>query len=133
MVTKTITYTDYNGETRTETLYFNLTQMELTEMAYADRENLTDILNKAIAENDTGTIVRFLKKFIISAYGEKSSDGRFFLKSEEKKNSFACSAAFSALFEQLASSEKDIEAFITSVVPSSLAPDKLTAAADTAK
>lgn len=133
MVTKTITYTDYNGETRTETLHFNLTQMELTEMAYADRENLTDILNKAIAENDTGTIVRFLKKFIISAYGEKSSDGRFFLKSEEKKNSFACSAAFSALFEQLASSEKDIEAFITRVVPSSLAPDKPTAAADTAK
>ena len=32
MLTKTITYTDYNGAERTEKFYFNLTQTELLDL-----------------------------------------------------------------------------------------------------
>ena len=32
MLKKTITYPDYNGGSRTEDFYFNLTQAEVTEM-----------------------------------------------------------------------------------------------------
>ena len=32
MLKRTMTYTDYNGLSRTEDFYFNLTQAEVTEM-----------------------------------------------------------------------------------------------------
>lgn len=135
MITKKITYTDYNGETRTESLLFNLNQTELMEMAYSDGENISNTLAKALADKDIGTIVRFLKKFITFAYGEKSEDGRFFVKSEEKRNNFVCSAAFDALLTELVSSDDSsaVEAFIAGVVPTALAAEMLPAKTENAK
>lgn len=135
MITKNITYTDYNGETRTESLFFNLNQTELMEMAYSDGENISNTLTKALADKDIGTIVRFLKKFITFAYGEKSEDGRFFVKSEEKRNNFVCSAAFDALLTELVSSNDSsaVEAFIAGVVPTALAAEMLPAKTENAK
>lgn len=135
MITKNITYTDYNGETRTESLFFNLNQTELMEMAYSDGENISNTLTKALADKDIGTIVRFLKKFITFAYGEKSEDGRFFVKSEEKRNNFVCSAAFDALLTELVSSDDSsaVEAFIAGVVPTALAAEMLPAKTENAK
>lgn len=135
MITKNITYTDYNGETRTESLFFNLNQTELMEMAYSDGENISNTLTKAMADKDLGTIVRFLKKFIAIAYGEKSEDGRFFVKTEEKRNNFVCSAAFDALLTELVNSNDSntVEAFIAGVVPSALAAEMLPAKTEKAK
>lgn len=135
MITKNITYTDYNGETRTESLFFNLNQTELMEMAYSDGENISNTLTKAMADKDLGTIVRFLKKFIAFAYGEKSEDGRFFVKTEEKRNNFVCSAAFDALLTELVNSNDSntVEAFIAGVVPSALAAEMLPAKTENAK
>lgn len=135
MITKNITYTDYNGETRTESLFFNLNQTELMEMAYSDGENISNTLTKAMADKDLGTIVRFLKKFIAIAYGEKSEDDRFFVKTEEKRNNFVCSAAFDALLTELVNSNDSntVEAFIAGVVPSALAAEMLPAKTEKAK
>ena len=124
MLAKTITYTDFNGVSRTETLYFNLTQAELTKMAYIDNKNLAETLTKAIDDKDTATIVRFMCDFIISAYGEKSDDGKYFHKSEEMRNKFANSAAYDALFAELLSDDEKAVAFINGVVPAALAATK---------
>lgn len=124
MLAKTITYTDFNGVSRTETMYFNLTQAELTKMAYIDNKNLAETLTKAIDDKDTATIVRFMCDFIISAYGEKSDDGKYFHKSEEMRNKFANSAAYDALFAELLSDDEKAVAFINGVVPAALAATK---------
>ena len=124
MLAKTITYTDFDGNSRTETLYFNLSKAELTEFAYSGKENISEVLNKAITDNDVATIVRFLNTFVVSAYGEKSSDGKVFLKNEKMKDEFAHSAAYYALFDELVSDDKKAEAFIMGVVPSGLTADK---------
>ena len=124
MLAKTITYTDFNGVSRTETMYFNLTQAELTKMAYVDNKNLAETLTKAIDDKDTATIVRFMCDFIISAYGEKSDDGKYFHKSEEMRNKFANSAAYDALFAELLSDDEKAVAFINGVVPAALAATK---------
>ena len=124
MLAKTITYTDFNGVSRTETMYFNLTQAELTKMAYIDNKNLAETLTKAIDDKDTATIVRFMCEFIISAYGEKSDDGKHFRKSEEMRSEFANSAAYDALFAELLSDDEKAVAFINGVVPAALAATK---------
>ena len=105
------------------------------EMAYSDGENISNTLTKAMADKDLGTIVRFLKKFIAFAYGEKSEDGRFFVKTEEKRNNFVCSAAFDALLTELVNSNDSntVEAFIAGVVPSALAAEMLPAKTENAK
>lgn len=124
MLVYPINYTDFNGVSRTETLYFNLTQAELTKIAYIDNKNLAETLTKAIDDKDTATIVRFMCDFIISAYGEKSDDGKYFHKSEEMRNKFANSAAYDALFAELLSDDEKAVAFINGVVPAALAAAK---------
>jgi len=46
MFTKTINYTDFNGEERTESFYFNLTKAELAELNLTTEGGLQEVLRK---------------------------------------------------------------------------------------
>ena len=43
MLKKTINYTDYNGNERTEDFYFNLTEAEILEMEMSKTGGLADV------------------------------------------------------------------------------------------
>lgn len=129
MLKKTITYTDYNGNERTETFWFNLTKAEIMEMELTTEGGLVEMINNIVAANDTPSIVKTFKKIILKAYGEKSPDGRRFIKSEELSREFSQTEAYSQLYMELATNADSASEFVNGIVPESLAADtkKITA------
>lgn len=120
MVKKTITYTDFNGVERTEDFYFNLTEAELTEMNLGVEGGMKELLEKIIAEKDQKQIIEYFKKIVLMSYGEKSSDGRRFTKSEEIRNGFAPTEAYSKIFMELASDSNAAAEFVNGIIPRNL-------------
>ena len=118
MFKKTIEYTDYNGEKRKEDFYFNLNKAELMEMQLSQDGGLQNHLMRIIKTKDTPEIVKMFKDIILMAYGEKSPDGRKFLKSDEIRRDFECSEAYSELFMELATNSDSAAEFVNALLPS---------------
>ena len=93
MLKKTITYTDYNGNERTEDFFFHLTKAEIMEMEMSTTGGLAEMIQKIVATQDTPAIIKIFKELVLNAYGEKSPDGKRFIKSKELSTAF--SLAFS--------------------------------------
>lgn len=121
MLKKTITYTDYNGVERTEDFYFNLKKSEIMEMELSTDGRLSEMIKKIIATKDIPSLMSIFKKFILKAYGEKSPDGKRFIKSKELSESFEQTEAYSELFMELANSDKAAAEFINGLVPPDIA------------
>lgn len=117
MLTKTITYTDYNEEQRTEQVCFNLTKAELTELNLTTEGGLQSVLQKIIDAKNVPELTRWFKKIIVMAYGEKSADGRRFIKNEELTEAFLQTEAYSELFMELITDDKAAADFINGVIP----------------
>lgn len=121
MLKKVISYTDYDGNERKETFYFNLSKAEIAEMELSTSGGLAQMIQKIIDEKDHPKIVRIFKDLILKSYGEKSPDGKRFVKSEEISNAFAQTEAYSELFMELASNADAASAFINGIVPADVA------------
>ena len=106
MYIKTINYTDYNGNARTEDHYFNLTEAEALEMEMSTNGGFSERIKRIIAAQDTATLITIFKDLIKKSYGRKSLDGRKFEKSEEIFNEFKDTEAYSILFMELATDAK---------------------------
>ena len=117
MLKKTITYTDYNGVERTEDFYFNLSQAEVMEMEMGTSGGYAEMINKIIAAQDAPTIIKIFKEFVLKAYGEKSADGRRFIKSDEISTAFAQTEAYSKLYMELATDADAAAKFVNGVMP----------------
>lgn len=117
MLRKTITYTDYDGNNRTEDFYFNLTKAELAEMELSEYGGLANMLKRIIDEKDNKRIVEMFKNIILNSYGEKSQDGRRFIKNEELRDAFSQTEAYSELFMELASDADAATMFVNGVIP----------------
>ena len=117
MLKKTITYTDYNGNERTEDFYFNLTKAEVMEMEMGTTGGLSEMLRKIIAAQDGPAIMSTFKNFIFKAYGEKSADGKRFIKSKEISEAFAQTEAYSQLFMELCTNVTTMAEFVNGIVP----------------
>lgn len=117
MIKKTITYVDYNGNERTEDFYFNLTKAELLDMEMSVKGGFTEMMTRLIAAQDQPTIVKIIREFVLKAYGEKSLDGRQFVKSEAISTAFAQTEAFSQLYMELALDADAAAKFVNGVVP----------------
>ena len=120
MLKKTITYVDYNENKRTEDFYFNLTRAEITEMEIGEVGGMTQMLNKIIALQDNRRIVEVFKELILKAYGEKSPDGKRFIKSQELREAFAQTEAYSELFIELSTDADAAVAFVNGIIPSKM-------------
>ena len=128
MISKTISYTDYNGVDRTETFYFNLTEAELLESELSTNGSLSGTITKIVETNDVSAIVGIFKDLILKAYGEKSVDGRRFIKNDEIRQAFAQTEAYSKLFMELATNADEAVKFVNGLIPASLR-DKTASAA----
>lgn len=122
MLKKTITYEDFNGVTRTEDFYFHLSKAELLEMELINHKDggMTEVLQNIIKEEDGQKIVDTFKMLILGSYGQKSPDGREFIKNEALKTSFAQTEAYSQLFIELGTEAEKGAEFIRGIVPSDL-------------
>lgn len=117
MLKKTVTYVDFNENERTEDHYFNLTEAELTEMELSLNGGLSQLLEKILQENDHKQIIEYFKKIVLMAYGKKSLDGRQFVKSDEIRQEFASTAAYSEIFMELATDADAASAFVNGIMP----------------
>ena len=117
MIKRTITYTDYNGNQRTEDFYFHLNQAELTEMQLTTDGGLGEKLQRIIDARDVPTIVSVFKDILLKAYGVRSADGRRFQKSKEIREAFEQSEPYSILFMRLATDNKYAAEFIKGIIP----------------
>lgn len=120
MVVEKIKYTDFNGIEREEEFMFNLTEAEITEMELTTDGGLSDSIKKIIAAQDTPQIIKVFKMLLLKSYGEKSADGRRFVKSEKLSEDFSQTNAYSQLFMKLATDDKAAVAFINGIMPDSM-------------
>lgn len=117
MVKYPVTYTTFDGETVTEELMFHISKVEASRLdAEFGKDGLQKYMEKIAKQEDTKAIFDLLYKMITMGYGEKSEDGRRFVKSPEKTQEFVDSLAFDALFEALTSKEGEMEKFFTHAV-----------------
>ncbi len=114
---ETITYVDYNGTERTEDFYFNLTKAEIMEMEMGTTGGLAEMINRIVAAQDAPAIMRIFKDLVLKAYGEKSADGKRFIKSEELSTAFSQTEAYSQLFMKLATDSEAAAKFVNGIVP----------------
>lgn len=123
MLKKTVTYDDYNGVTRTEDFYFNLSKAEIAEMELSTAGGFAEMINKVIAAQDGPTIIKIFKDLVLKAYGEKSADGKRFVKSEEIATAFSQTEAYSQIFMELATNAEAASAFVNGIIPADLAKE----------
>lgn len=120
MIKKTINYVDYNDVERSEDFYFNLTKAELMEMELGTNGGIVQMFEKIVQEKDAVRILSEFKKIILKSYGEKSPDGKHFIKNAELRDAFEQSPAYSELFMILATDENEAKKFIEGVLPKNL-------------
>ena len=120
MYKKTMTYTDYNGEERTEDFYFNLTKAEITEMELSTEGGLRDKIERIIKAKDVPEIIRLFKELIMKAFGIKSPDGKRFIKSEQLSEEFSQTQAYSDFFIELATNSDAASEFVNGIMPSDM-------------
>ena len=129
MLKKSITYRDYNGVEYTEDFYFNLSKAEIMEMEMGTTGGLAEMITKIVAAQDAPAIIKIFKDLILKSYGEKSADGKRFIKSDEISTAFTQTEAYSELFMELATDAEAAAAFVNGIIPADMA--KEVAAANT--
>ncbi len=117
MLKKDITYVNYNGTEKTDTFYFNLNVVEITELEASFKGGLEAEIRRMVAENDTAAIVSFIKNIILKSYGEKTMDGNRFKKSPEISEAFSQTEAFAELFTELCTNLNAMKAFVKGIIP----------------
>ena len=125
MLKKTIEYTDFNGEERKEDFYFNLTTAEIMEMEMGVAGGFSEMTQRIVDAKDVPSIIKIFKELILKAYGEKSPDGKRFIKSEELSTAFSQTEAYSSLFMELATDADAAAKFVNGIIPTDL--DKIVA------
>ena len=121
MLKKTITFEDYNGVKRTEDFYFNLSKAEVVEMEMSTSGGLAEMIQNIVKAQDAPSIIKIFKDLILKSYGEKSLDGKRFIKFDENGNplyrKFMETEAFSELFMELATDADAGAKFVNGIMP----------------
>ncbi len=126
MIKKTIKYTDYDGVERTEDFYFNLSKPELMEMDMSASGGMEKMIKRIIETQDSQKIIEIFKEIIFRSYGEKSDDGKRFIKvrdGHKLAEDFVQTEAYNELYMELATDDKAASEFINGVIPQSLAAE----------
>lgn len=125
MLKKTIEYEDFNGVNRKEDFYFYFSKAELMEKELSTTGGLADMIQKIIDTQDTPQLIKLFKSLVLDAYGEKSADGKRFIKVDEVTgvrlaDRFAQTEAYSNLFMELATDSEAAAAFVNGIIPKGL-------------
>lgn len=123
MLKKTITYTNFNDEEVSEDHFFHLSKAELVELELSHQDGLSEALKRIIDAQDGKAIIAEFKKIILGSYGRKSVDGKRFIKTQELRDEFESSEAYSTLFMELVTNTDAAIDFINGIVPQGLEAD----------
>lgn len=115
-----ITYTDFNGEKRTEKYHFNMSRTELTDLELAYPGGLSSILKSIAAEEDPKKIFDMFKILVAKSYGLRSDDGRSFVKSDKISAEFAQTAAYDQLIMDFFQTDNYAVNFVRGILPTGM-------------
>lgn len=116
MLAEKIKYVDLDGNELEETFYFNLSKAELVELELI-YGGIEDYMNRLIQDRNTAELVLFYKAFILKAYGKRAQDRKHFVKSQELRDKFEQTDAFSELFYKLVLDVDYAKRFLTGILP----------------
>lgn len=121
MIKKTVQYVDFNGDSQTEDIYFNLSKAEITEMELSQEGALlTDHIKKITEAKDNKELIKLFKDILVKSVGRRSEDGKRFIKNDTIREEFISSEAYSTIFMELAFSDAAAVEFMNGVMPSDL-------------
>lgn len=121
MISKTMTFVDYNGVERTETYYFHLTKAELTKMEMSTHGGYAEMIERIVQAKDAPAIMSVFEELIHKSYGVKTPDGRGFVKRKEDLEAFVQTEAYSDLFMELLTDTEYAIKFFNGVIPADIA------------
>lgn len=117
MFKTTINYVDFDGVSREEDLYFNLTKMEMMDLELSVEGGFSNKLQELLNNNNSFEMFEIIKTFINKSYGVKSDDGRKFIKNDEVLNDFLQSAVYDEFVTSLITNEDNMNSFIIGIMP----------------
>lgn len=117
MIKKTMTFTDYDGNKRTEDFWFNLNKAEVAKMELGTIGGIQKMIERLVQEQDSARIVEIFDQMICCSYGKKSPDGKRFIKSPELLEEFKQTEAYSDLFVELLGNPDMAAAFFNEILP----------------
>lgn len=120
MIKKTVKYEDFNGDVVKEDLYFHLSKAELMDLEVGSENKFSDRLTKVTETEDAGEVLSVFKEILQNAYGERSEDGKRFVKNSRIREEFASSEAYSELLYELISNPDEAARFVNGLLPASL-------------
>lgn len=120
MLTKEITYTDYNGTNHTDKYYFNLNKVEIIKLNYKYKGGFDQYVQNIIKNNDERSMLELVEDLILMSYGEKAINGIDFIKNDDIKTRFQNSEAYSELFIELISNPDKLTEFVNGIIPAGL-------------
>ena len=87
---------------------------------------ISGFLEKIVKTENPKDLLDQFKRIVLKAYGEKSPDGKYFLKSDEMREKFSQSAAYNSLFMELATNDNAAANFIKGILPKDMSekPDQ---------
>lgn len=133
MIKRTINYTDFDGNQRSEDAYFNMTRTELIAFSFDMPNEVTNSIDdpknvdieaagaKLVEKLGNSGIFNFVLDLVFKSYGKKSEDGRRFIKSEELSTEFTQTLAYDEFIVDLFSDEKKATEFINGIIPAEMA------------
>ena len=117
MLKREIKYEDFDGNEAVDVFYFNISKPELIELEVEHQEGFTKWIERVIEAKDHKTLMEQFKKIVLLAYGQKSEDGKRFIKNEQIREEFSQTAAYISLFTELAMDDNKAAEFLLSVLP----------------
>lgn len=122
MLKKEITYTDYNGNERTEAYHFHLSKKDLMEMEFSAEGGMQKTIERIVEQEDVKGLADLIKQIVLKAYGELTEDDRFVKVKDGHylSEDFEQTEAFSELYYELNTNENALVDFVNGVIPANL-------------
>lgn len=122
MYKKTITYTDYNGNERTEEFRFHLRKSDIIDWLTTEGDyTLDEVLRRLVEKRNGKQVMKTIEDLIYRSYGEISLDGRQFTRTKEVKDKFMETEAYSVFFTELITNADAAVEFVKGIIPSDMA------------
>lgn len=121
MYQREFTYTGVDGNEYTETYYFYLSKADLMKFNLGSFEGIDLFLKKLVQEKDAKKILEMVDELILTSVGEKSYDGKRFMRNQEIRDNFAQTEAYSQLFCEVVTDGDKLAEFFRKIIPQDLA------------
>lgn len=120
MLRKVVTYKDFDDIERQDELWFNLTRTEVTELQNSEVGGLDKVMTKIAKTKDKKRILELIELIVLKSYGEKSPDGRRFIKRMGDRilaDEFRETMAFDEIMFEFFTQPDHLASFIEGVLP----------------